>query len=195
MARVAEVQRQTTETRVQVRLDLDGTGIYRVDTGIGFMDHMLSLFTRHARFDLELNAEGDLEVDGHHTVEDTGICLGRAIKEALGDKRGIARYGQALLPMDEALALVAVDLSGRGHLVYDVSLPSSRVGDLDCELVEEFLRALAASGEFTLHVRLLSGRNTHHIIEAVFKGLGRTLKQAVAPEPGEDRVPSTKGIL
>ncbi|MBE3587653.1 MAG: imidazoleglycerol-phosphate dehydratase HisB [Thermoanaerobacteraceae bacterium] len=195
MARVAEVQRQTTETRVQVRLDLDGTGVYRVDTGIGFMDHMLGLFARHARFDLELNADGDLEVDGHHTVEDTGICLGRAIKEALGDKRGITRYGQALLPMDEALALVAVDLSGRGHLVYDVPLPSSRVGDLDCELVEEFLRALAASGEFTLHVRLLSGRNTHHIIEAVFKGLGRTLKQAAAPEPGEDRVPSTKGIL
>ncbi len=193
--RVAGVKRRTGETEIQVQLNLDGQGIYRVKTGVGFLDHMLCLFTRHAGFDLELEARGDLEVDAHHTVEDTAICLGRALKEALGNKEGISRYGHALLPMDEALVLLAVDLSGRGYLACEVSLPSPRVGDFDTELVEEFLRALAMNGEFTLHVRLLAGRNTHHIIEAIFKALGRALKAAVAPDPRMAGVPSTKGLL
>ncbi|MBE3585711.1 imidazoleglycerol-phosphate dehydratase HisB [Desulfofundulus thermocisternus] len=193
--RVAGVKRRTGETEIQVRLNLDGQGIYRVKTGVGFLDHMLCLFTRHAGFDLELEARGDLEVDAHHTVEDTAICLGRALKEALGNKEGISRYGHALLPMDEALVLLAVDLSGRGYLACEVFLPSPRVGDFDTELVEEFLRALAMNGEFTLHVRLLAGRNTHHIIEAIFKALGRALKAAVALDPRMAGVPSTKGLL
>ncbi|WP_424658349.1 imidazoleglycerol-phosphate dehydratase HisB [Desulfofundulus sp.] len=193
--RVAGIERRTGETEIRVQLNLDGTGSYQIRTGIGFLDHMLSLFTRHACLDLDLDARGDLEVDGHHTAEDTAICLGQALKEALGKKEGINRYGHALLPMDEALVLVAVDLSGRGFLAYDVSLPSPRVGDFDTELVEEFLRALALNGEFTLHVRLLAGRNTHHIIEAIFKGLGRALKSALAIDPRTPGVPSTKGLL
>lgn len=195
MQRMAEIQRQTAETEIRVRLDLDGTGSYRVDTGVGFMDHMLCLWARHGAFDLELTARGDLNVDGHHTVEDAGICLGRALKEALGDKQGIVRYGHALIPMDEALVLVAVDLSGRSYVAFDVSLPAARVGDFDTELVEEFLRALASNGDFTLHVRLLAGRNTHHIIEAIFKALGRALRTAVALDPRGHGVPSTKGVL
>ncbi|OAT83663.1 imidazoleglycerol-phosphate dehydratase HisB [Desulfotomaculum copahuensis] len=194
--RTAEIERQTGETEIRLRLNLDGDGVYQVDTGVGFLDHMLSLWARHGLFDLKLSAAGDLHVDAHHTVEDTGICLGEAIKQALGGKAGINRYGQALLPMDEALVLAAVDLSGRGRLSFDVPLPSPRVGDFDTELVEEFLQALTAHGEFTLHVRLLAGHNTHHIIEAVFKALGRALRQAAAVDarrPGQ--VPSTKGVL
>jgi len=191
--RWAQVVRETAETKVRVSLNLDGTGEGRVSTGIGFFDHMLTLLARHGSFDLEVEAKGDLEVDGHHTVEDTGICLGRAFLQARGEGKGIARFGHALLPMDEALALVAVDISGRGFLAYEVPCPVERVGALDSQLGEEFLRALAANGGITLHVRLLAGANGHHILEAVFKGLGVALRSALRVEG--DRVPSTKGVL
>lgn len=192
--RKAKVDRKTNETIIDVSINLDGTGTSRLETGIPFFEHMLQLFAKHASFDLELTAQGDLIVDGHHTVEDAGICLGRAIKEALGGKQGINRYGSAIIPMDETLVLTAVDLSGRGFLVFDVPLPAQRVGDFESELVEEFLRAMAINGEFTLHVRLLSGKNTHHIIEAVFKALGRSLREAVGAS-GMSGLPSTKGVL
>lgn len=191
--RQAEVVRETRETAVRVNLDLDGTGNSRVVTGIGFFDHMLSLLAKHAGFDLEVTAQGDLQVDGHHTVEDTGICLGRALNRARGEGAGIARFGHAVLPMDEALVLVAVDVSGRGFLAYDVPCPVERVGDFACELGEEFLRALAVNGGFTLHVRLLAGNNGHHILEAVFKGLAVALRMALRLA-GTD-LPSTKGVL
>lgn len=187
--------RKTKETEINVSLGLDGAGVSRVSTGLPFFDHMLTLLAKHAAINLELTARGDLAVDGHHTVEDAGICLGRALKEALGDKSGIRRYGHAVVPMDEALALVAVDLSGRGFLAFDAVISSPRVGDFDTELVEEFFRALAANGEFTLHVKLLSGKNTHHIIESVFKALARALRDAAAPDERIIGVPSTKGEL
>lgn len=195
MERTGAISRKTRETEINVSLGLDGTGDSWVSTGLPFFDHMLTLLAKHAAFNLELTARGDLAVDGHHTVEDAGICLGRALKETMGEKSGIRRYGHALVPMDEALALVAVDLSGRGFLAFDAVIPSPRVGDFETELVEEFLRALAANGEFTLHVRLLSGKNTHHIIEAVFKALARALRDAVAPDDRVGGVPSTKGTL
>lgn len=163
-------------------------------TGIGFFDHMIDLLGRHSGFDIKLRASGDLEVDAHHTVEDVAICLGRAIREALGEKRGINRYGHVIIPMDEALVMVALDLSGRGYLGLEASFQSTRAGDMDTELVEEFLRSLAINGEITLHVRVLAGKNTHHVIEAIFKGLARALKMAVARGLGEE-VPSTKGTL
>ncbi|MHB8985207.1 MAG: imidazoleglycerol-phosphate dehydratase HisB [Eubacteriales bacterium] len=187
--------RKTKETEINVSLGLDGAGVSRVSTGLPFFDHMLTLLAKHAAINLELTARGDLAVDGHHTVEDAGICLGRALKEALGDKSGIRRYGHAVVPMDEALALVAVDLSGRGFLAFDAVISSPRVGNFDTELVEEFFRALAANGEFTLHVKLLSGKNTHHIIESVFKALARALREAAAPDERIVGVPSTKGEL
>ncbi|WP_066637140.1 imidazoleglycerol-phosphate dehydratase HisB [Desulfolucanica intricata] len=194
--RKAEINRQTAETNISLKLDLDGEGQYNIQTGIGFFDHMLNLWTKHGLFNLELKAEGDLEVDGHHTVEDIGICLGLALKEALGNKAGITRYGHTLVPMDEALILVALDLSGRGHLELSVELPSPKVGDFETELVEEFLRALAINGGITLHVRQLSGRNTHHIIEGIFKALGRALRMAVEPDNrAKGALPSTKGVL
>lgn len=193
--RKAQVSRRTGETEVILSLNLDGTGIYRVETGLPFFDHMLSLWARHGAFDLEVTARGDLAVDGHHTVEDVGICLGQVLKAAIGEKAGIIRYGHALIPMDEALALVAVDFSGRGFLAFRVNLPSPRVGDFDTELVEEFLRALAVNGEFTLHVQLLAGTNTHHIIEAVFKALGRALREAAGYDYRLNGIPSTKGVL
>lgn len=192
--RKASVSRRTAETEVSLELNLDGRGEYRVGTGLGFFDHMISLFARHGRFDLILSARGDLEVDCHHTVEDVGICLGRAFADALGDKSGISRYGHVILPMDEALALVAVDISGRGYSVMDASFPTGRVGDFDTEMVEEFLRSFAVNAGLTLHVRLLAGRNCHHMIEAIFKGLGRALR-AAAERTGEEGVPSTKGLL
>ncbi|WP_018084795.1 imidazoleglycerol-phosphate dehydratase HisB [Desulfurispora thermophila] len=185
--------RHTQETRIDLTLSLDGSGHSRISTGIGFLDHMLQLLTYHAAFDLELAATGDLHVDGHHTVEDVGITLGRALAAALGDKKGIARYGQCFLPMDETLVLVALDISGRGLLVEDLQLPPVMLGSFAAELVPEFLRALAHNAGITLHVRQLSGSNTHHIIEAVFKGLGRALRQAVAR--AGDNIPSTKGVL
>ncbi|MEW6276812.1 MAG: imidazoleglycerol-phosphate dehydratase HisB, partial [Bacillota bacterium] len=167
--RTGEISRRTAETGINLRLNIDGAGNYQVNTGLGFFDHMLALFARHGTFDLELTAKGDLNVDAHHTVEDIGICLGRALKAALGDKAGIARFGHALVPMDESLAMVAVDISGRGYLAFAARFPAAKVGGFDTELVEEFLRALAVNGEFTLHVRLLAGRNSHHICEAIFK--------------------------
>jgi imidazoleglycerol-phosphate dehydratase len=193
--RKAQVSRRTGETEVFLNLNLDGTGVYRVETGLPFFDHMLSLWARHGAFDLEVTARGDLAVDGHHTVEDVGICLGQALKAAAGEKAGVTRYGHACIPMDEALALAAVDLSGRGFLAFQVNLPVPRIGDFDTELVEEFLRALAINGEFTLHIQLLAGTNTHHVIEAVFKALSRAMRAAVEYDHRLNGIPSTKGVL
>ncbi len=193
--RTAEVERVTGETRVRVKLNLDGTGVFQGGTGIGFLDHMLHLWARHALFDLFLEAQGDLQVDAHHTVEDIGICLGDVFRGALGSKEGINRYGSALLPMDEALVLVAVDLSGRPYFSYDVRAAGWAVGDLPLELVPEFFRAFANHAALTLHLRLLAGQNTHHIVEALFKGCARALREAVARSGREAGIPSTKGEL
>ena len=193
--RFADLHRTTNETDIQVRLRLDGTGAYHIQTGVPFLDHMLTHVAVHALLDLDVTCDGDTEIDDHHSVEDVGIVLGQALKQALGDKTGIARYGSQLMPMDEALALVAVDFSGRSLLVYDANIPSERVGRFDTELVPEFLRALAQHAGLTLHVKLIHGQNTHHIIEAIFKGLGRALGQAVAIDPRRSGVPSTKGVL
>jgi len=192
--RKAEISRRTGETNIQVRLQLDGNGEYILDTGIPFFEHMLALLAKFGQFDLGVQARGDLEVDAHHTVEDVGICLGEALVQALGDKAGIRRYGHAIVPMDEVLVLVAVDLSGRAYLAYEADLPAARVGQFDTELVEEFLRALAHNGRFNLHVHLLVGGNTHHIVEAIFKGLGLALGQAVSSNVYQG-VPSTKGVI
>lgn len=194
--REANIRRETAETAVELTLNLDGAGAAEVDTGVGFLDHMLTLFTFHARFDLRVHCKGDSHVDDHHSVEDVGIALGRALREAVGDRRGIARYGQWLLPMDEALVLCALDLSGRSHLNFDVAIPTMTVGGFDTELVKEFLLALTRNGGMTLHLKLLAGENTHHIIEACFKALGRALRQAVAPDPSmHGKAPSSKGTL
>jgi imidazoleglycerol-phosphate dehydratase len=194
--RVATITRNTTETKITLTLSLDGTGLYDIGTGAGFLDHMLELFTRHGRFDLTLRCQGDTHVDYHHTTEDVGIALGEAFRQALGDKGGITRYGSFLLPMDEALVLVALDLSGRAHLAWDLAIPTQKIGDFDTELVEEFLLGFTRGLDLTLHARQLAGKNAHHIAEALFKGLGRALGQAVAIDPrlaGE--IPSTKGVL
>ena len=194
--REAQVERRTAETQVTVHLVLDGTGQWQIETGIGFFDHMLSHVAAHGMLDLQVHAQGDLHVDAHHTVEDVGIVLGQALRQALADRAGIVRYGQSTLPMDEALALVAVDVSGRGLFAGDLPFASSQVGAFDTELVSEFLRALAHHAGLTLHARLLSGENTHHQIEALFKGLGRALRQAIAIDPRRSNaVPSTKGVL
>lgn len=193
--RTSELTRETRETSVSVALNLDGAGRPEIDTGVPFLDHMLTHVAVHSLFDLRVQASGDIEIDDHHTVEDIGIVLGQALAQALGDKVGIVRYGSSLLPMDEALALVALDFSGRSLLVFDVQLPAARVGSFDTELVIEFLRAVAHNGGITLHVKLLHGQNTHHIIEAIFKGLGRALRQAAAIDPARSGIPSTKGVL
>lgn len=194
--RTAEITRRTAETDVRLRLELDGTGESRVSTGCGFLDHMLTLFARHGRFDLEITCQGDTCVDDHHTVEDVGICLGDAFAQALGDKRGVARYGSALLPMDEALILTAVDLSGRGMLCCELRIPAQKVGTFDTELAEEFFIALARRGDMTLHIRQLAGSNSHHIIEGAFKSLARSLGAAAAIDPRfSQEIPSTKGVL
>ena len=194
--RTASIQRKTGETEISLALNLDGTGRAEVDTGVGFLNHMLELFARHGDFDLTLTCRGDTQVDGHHSVEDIGICLGTAFREALGDKRGITRYGQFLLPMDETLVLCAVDLSGRAVLGWSVELPAAKVGDFDTELGKEFWLAFVRSCPSAVHIRELAGENTHHILEAVFKGMGRTLKMAVSPdEKHRDEIPSTKGVL
>ena len=194
--RTAEIARRTAETDVRLRLELDGTGESRVSTGCGFLDHMLTLFARHGRFDLEITCQGDTCVDDHHTVEDVGICLGDAFAQALGDKRGVARYGSALLPMDEALILTAVDLSGRGMLCCELRIPAQKVGTFDTELAEEFFIALASRGDMTLHIRQLAGNNSHHIIEGAFKSLARSLGAAAAIDPRfSQEIPSTKGVL
>lgn len=194
--RAYSITRKTAETDVTVTLNLDGTGSSSIDTGVGFLDHMLTLFAKHARFDLELTCKGDVQIDDHHSTEDTGICLGQALAAALGDKRGVARYGHALLPMDEALILAAVDLSGRDTLRYGLDIPTEKVGTFDTELVEEFLLAFMRSAGVTLHLRQLDGTNSHHIIEGAFKALARALRMAVAIDPAQaNEIPSTKGVL
>lgn len=194
--RTIEIIRTTKETDIVLKLNLDGSGVSKVDSGCGFLDHMLTLFARHGRLDLELTCKGDTEVDFHHTTEDIGICLGLAFKQALGDKRGIVRYGDTILPMDEALILSAVDISGRSYLNLDLRLRAKRVGNFDTELVEEFFTAFTSNAGINLHVKQLEGRNTHHIIEGTFKSVARSLKQAVAIDPAyADEVPSTKGVL
>ncbi len=193
--RNARVERKTAETDIELDIDLDGSGEVEVNTGIGFFDHMLTLMSGHASFDLSLQAKGDLEVDQHHTVEDVGLCLGKALKEALGEKLGVARYGWALLPMDEALCMVAVDLSGRPYLSYEVELPVRLISDFDPTCVKEFLQAMVNEGGLTLHVKSVAGENPHHVLEAVFKGLGRAFRAAVAYDHRERGVPSTKGTL
>ena len=194
--RQAEINRRTGETDIRIQLNLDGTGKNGIDTGVGFLDHMLTLFARHGRFDLEVTCKGDTYVDDHHSVEDIGIALGKAFEQALGDKRGVVRYGSTILPMDESLILSAVDLSGRGLLVYDLQIPSEKVGTFDTELTEEFFRALAHNAGATLHIRQLTGGNSHHIIEGAFKSVARSLRTAVAIDPAcADEIPSTKGVL
>ena len=193
MSRSGTVTRETTETRIEVALDLDG-GDVDVSTGVPFFDHMLDQVGRHARFGLRVSARGDLAIDAHHTVEDTGICIGEALVQALGDKSGIARYGDAVVPMEEALAQVALDLSGRALLVYDAPMPAETIGQYEVGLTEEFLQALCRSGGINMHVRLLAGRNAHHATEAIFKCLARALAAAVAVDP-RGGIPSTKGTL
>ena len=193
--RIAEVHRATAETTIDLRLDLDGSGISEFDTGVGFLDHMLTHIARHALVDLSVRCHGDLHVDTHHTVEDVGIALGLAIKEAVGDKRGIFRYGHFTLPMDDALVECALDLSGRPCLVYGLNLPPIQIGQLPTELVEEFFRAVANNAAMNLHLRQLAGINSHHIVEAAFKAFARSLRMAVEKDPRTDEIPSTKGIL
>ena len=194
--RNAEINRNTAETRIALKLDLDGTGKSEIKTGVGFLDHMLTLFARHGRFDLTVFCEGDTWVDDHHTTEDVGIALGQAFKAALGDKKGITRYGNMILPMDEALILTAVDLSGRGYLGYDLQIPAEKVGNFDTELVEEFWLGFVRNAEATVHIRQLAGTNSHHNIEGAFKSMGRSLRAAVAIEAAyADEIPSTKGVL
>lgn len=194
--RTADIERNTSETEIALSLNLDGTGIAEIDSGIGFLDHMLTLFARHGRIDLKLSCKGDTLVDDHHSTEDIAICLGLAFREALGDKRGICRYGDAVIPMDESLILSAVDISGRGRLEWAVELPAQKVGTFDTELAEDFFEAFACNAGITLHLRMLSGRNTHHILEACFKSAARSLRQAVKADLDcEGEVPSTKGVL
>ena len=194
--RSADLTRKTGETDISLAINLDGTGVSSVSTGCGFLDHMLTLFAKHGRFDLTVTCKGDTWVDDHHTVEDIGICLGDAFAQALGDLRGVTRYGSVILPMDETLILTAVDLSGRGMLCYDLDIPTEKVGTFDTELTEEFLLAFVRRSDITLHVRQLAGKNSHHIIEGTFKSLARSLRQAVAIDPScAGEIPSTKGVL
>jgi imidazoleglycerol-phosphate dehydratase len=194
--RRAKISRSTSETKIEVEIVLDGTGRADIRTGVGFFDHMLELLARHGLFDLVVKATGDTHIDDHHTVEDVGIALGEAMLKALGDKKGLARYGSAHLPMDEAMALVAVDISGRPFLAFDASFPAQKIGSFDTELVREFFQALSGNARITLHARLICGENSHHIAEALFKGLARALRQALSIDPREGgRVPSTKGAL
>ena len=194
--RSAKITRKTAETDISVTLDLDGSGQYDNETGVGFFDHMLDQLARHALIDLEVRAEGDTHIDDHHTVEDTGIAIGKALSQALGDKRGIRRYGACLLPMDDTLVRTALDLSGRPYLVWNLPMPSTTIGAFDCELVREFFQALSTHGGITLHVDLVRGLNSHHIAEAAFKSVARALREAVEVDPRKaDAIPSTKGTL
>lgn len=195
MSRTAEIKRRTAETEIHLSLNLDGTGKSSINTGVGFLDHMLELLAKHGSLDLQIQAEGDLQVDQHHTVEDVGICLGQAIRQALGDKSGIRRYGSFMLPMEEALASVALDLSGRYYLVFNVEFPSEKIGAFDSELVEDFWQAVAANALCNLHIVVPYGRNSHHISEAIFKGAARALRMALEIDPRASGVPSTKGTL
>ena len=194
--RTAEIIRNTAETKINLKLTLEGTGASKIQTGCGFLDHMLTLFAKHGRFDLDVSCEGDTWVDDHHTVEDVGIALGMAFEKALGDKRGITRYGSQLLPMDESLVLCAVDVSGRAYLGYELPVPSQKIGTFDTELVEEFWLGFVRNAQTTLHIRLLTGSNSHHIVEGAFKAAGRAMRAAVAVDPAfSNEIPSTKGVL
>ena len=192
--RSSEITRNTAETKITLKLNLDGTGKSQIDTGVGFLDHMLTLFAAHGKFDLTVICNGDTGVDDHHSVEDIGICLGQAFQAALGDKRGITRYGSFLLPMDEALILSAVDISGRSCLSYGLDIPTEKIGTFDTELVEEFFLGFVRNCPMSLHLRQLAGTNSHHIVEGAFKSVGRALKAAVALD-GSNDIPSTKGVL
>lgn len=194
--RTAEIKRDTNETKITLTLNLDGSGISKISTGVGFLDHMLTLFARHGGFDLSVTCKGDVEVDDHHSTEDIGICLGSAFAEALGNMAGINRYGNIILPMDESLILCAADISGRSYLGYGLQIPTEKVGTFDTELVEEFFLAFTRKAGITLHFQQLAGTNSHHIIEGAFKAFGRVMKQAVAVDPSlGGQIPSTKGVL
>ncbi len=193
--RTARIERQTGETKITLSLNLDGTGVSGIRTGVGFLDHMLTLLSKHSLIDLDVEAEGDLHVDSHHTVEDVGISLGLALKQALGDKAGIRRYGDSTLPMDEALVTTAIDLSGRSFCVWNATVPNEMLGSFHSSLAEEFWRGATGSGAFNLHVLCHYGKNTHHIIEGIFKSTARSLRQAVESDPRSQGIPSTKGVL
>lgn len=195
MSRTASISRQTAETSIELTLNLDGTGQAHIETGVGFFDHMLTLLAKHALFDLSVRADGDLEVDQHHTVEDVGICLGKALAQALGDKKGITRYGSKTIPMEETLVTSALDLSGRMWFVFEVEFPTEKIGNFDTELVETFWQAVAANGLMNLHLVLHHGTNSHHISEGLFKGTARALREAVAVDPRQTGIPSSKGTL
>lgn len=194
--RTAEIRRKTAETDIQLDLNIDGSGKSEISTGVGFLDHMLTLFSRHGRFDLNLVCKGDVDVDDHHSVEDIGICLGKAFAEAAGDMRGIKRYGSMILPMDETLILCAVDISGRSYLNFGLDIPTEKVGTFDTELAEEFFQAFVRNFPITLHIKQLEGKNSHHIIEGTFKAFGRAMKNAIEKDTKyADEIPSTKGVL
>ncbi len=194
--RKAETERKTKETEIVLSIDIDGKGRSEIETGIGFFDHMLTLFAMHGGFDLKIKCKGDLEVDGHHTVEDVGIALGEAFNKALGDKKGITRYGDKTVPMDEALNLAAVDISGRGYLNFDAFIPTEKIGEFDSELVEEFFAAFTRSAKITLHIVQMAGENSHHIAEGIFKAVARALREAVKVQPEfKEILPSTKGVI
>jgi len=194
--RTSTIKRNTAETKIELSLNLDGKGESRIDTGCGFFDHMLTLFSKHSKIDLDVTCKGDINVDYHHTVEDIGIVLGKTLLEALGDKKGKNRYADTILPMDESLILTAIDISGRSYLGFDVLFPSQKIGDFDTELVEEFFMALVRSAEITLHIKKMAGENSHHIAEGIFKSFARSLRVAVAlDENFKDQLPSTKGVL
>ena len=195
MPRTAQIDRQTAETKISLSLNLDGTGRSKIASGVGFLDHMLTLFSKHGLFDLEVECDGDTHVDAHHTTEDIGICLGQAFAQALGDKKGITRYGHMVLPMEETLVTVAVDLSGRNYVVFNAPIPSAKIGEFDSELVEDFWYAFASNALCNYHVLLNYGRNSHHIAEGIFKASARALRIAVSPDPRQNDVPSTKGVL
>ncbi len=193
--RKAIINRETKETKINIEINLDGTGKYEIDTGIGFFDHMLTALSRHSLIDMNISCKGDLEVDGHHTVEDIGIALGQAFKSAIGDKKGIKRYGFFILPMDEACVECALDFSGRGVLVYNIDIEAETVGDFDSCLAEEFMRAFSMESGINIYFNLKSGKNAHHIIEATFKALAKSLREAVSLDPRDNSIPSTKGVI
>jgi len=195
MSRIAKIERNTLETKIQLSINLDGSGLGTIRTGVGFFDHMLTLFAKHSLLDIELLVDGDIHIDGHHTVEDTGIALGKALVQAVGDKAGIRRYGHAVVPMDESLATAAIDLSGRPFLVFRGQLPQVMIGQFPAELAEEFFRGFSSAGLLNLHLEAVYGTNSHHLVEALFKATGRALRQAVENDPRVKGIPSTKGIL
>ncbi|MFM7974757.1 MAG: imidazoleglycerol-phosphate dehydratase HisB [Pirellula sp.] len=193
--RTSHLERKTAETQIELKINLDGTGKHSIQTGVGFLDHMLVLFSKHALIDLEIHATGDLHIDAHHTTEDVGICLGQALRDCLGDKSGIRRYGHIVLPMEETLVTTAVDFSGRSYLVFNAPMPSPKIGDFDSELVEDFWQAFANNAQCNLHVLLHYGRNTHHIAEAIFKSTARAIRNAIEIDPRQQGIPSSKGVL